>query len=128
MLMMTMMKEVAWKNASAVSDAADFVLGEQNGVEGARAIELMRDHPRLLELVMEGADVTKAEARERIRSALTRVRRSSIDEFMRMTGVVKEAVQCLSHPGARRLQLADIGYDCWLYIRSFLKIADVVSR
>ncbi|XP_075529131.1 uncharacterized protein LOC142560721 [Dermacentor variabilis] len=120
--------EVTRKNASAVLDAADFVLGEQNGVEGARAIELMHDHPRLLEMLMEDGDVTKAEAKKRIRSALLRVRSSSIDEFMTMTGVVKEAVQCLSHPGARRLQLADIGHDCWLHIRSFLKIADVVSR
>ncbi|XP_070386086.1 uncharacterized protein [Dermacentor albipictus] len=121
-------QEVARKNASAILDAADFVLGEQNGVEGVRAIELMRDHPRLLERVMEGADVTKAEAKKKIRSALLRVHSSSIDEFMRMTGVVKEAVQCLCHPGARKLQLADIGHDCWLHIRSFLKIADVVSR
>ncbi|XP_070386092.1 uncharacterized protein [Dermacentor albipictus] len=120
--------EVARKNASAVSYAVDFVLGEQNGVEGARAFELMRDHPRLLEMVMEGADVTKAEAKKMIRSALVRVRSSSIDEFMTMTVVVKEAVQCLSHPGARRLQLTDIGHDCWHHIRSFLKIADVVSR
>ncbi|XP_075527035.1 uncharacterized protein LOC142559303 [Dermacentor variabilis] len=120
--------DVARKNASAVLDAAEFVLGQQNGVEGARAIELMRDHPRLLERVMEGADVTKTEAKKRIRSALVRVRSSSIDEFMTMTGVVKEAVQCLSHPGARSLQIADIGHDCWLHIRSFLKIADVVSR
>ncbi|XP_075529130.1 uncharacterized protein LOC142560720 [Dermacentor variabilis] len=119
--------EVARKNSSAIWDAADFVLGEQDGVEGARAIELMRDHPRLLERVMEGADVTKAEAKKRIRSALVRVRNSSIDEFMTMTGVVKEAVQCLSQPGARRRQLADIGHDCWLHIRSFLKIADVLS-
>ncbi|XP_070386077.1 uncharacterized protein [Dermacentor albipictus] len=120
--------EVARKNSSAVLDATDFVLGEQNGVEGARAIELMREHPRLLERVMEGAYVTKTEAKKRIRSALLRVRSSSIDEFMTMTGVVKEAVQCLSHPGARRLQLADIGHDCWLHIRSFLKIADILSR
>ncbi|XP_070386074.1 uncharacterized protein [Dermacentor albipictus] len=121
-------QEVARKNASAILDSADFVLGEQNGVEGARAIELMYDHPRLLEMLMEGADVTKAEAKKKIRSALLRVRSSSIDEFMTMTGVVKEAVQCLSHPGARRRQLADIGHDCWLHIRSFLKIAVVVSR
>ncbi|XP_070386068.1 uncharacterized protein [Dermacentor albipictus] len=118
--------EVAWKNASAISDAADFVLGEQNGVKGARALELMRDQPRLLEKVREGADVTKAEAKKRIRSAVARVRSSSIDEFMTMTGVVKETVQCLSHPGARRLQLTDIGHDCWLHIRSFLKLADFV--
>ncbi|XP_075527312.1 uncharacterized protein LOC142559621 [Dermacentor variabilis] len=125
---LTDIMEVARKNASTALDAVDFVLGEQNGVEGARAIELMRDHPRLLEMVMEGADVTKAEAKKRIRSALIRVRSSSIDEFMTMTGVVKEAVQCLSHPGARRLQIVDIGHDCWLHVRSFLKIADVVSR
>lgn len=110
------------RNASAVSAAAQFVLGEQDGVEGARDIELMHDHPRLVEMVMEGADVTKAKATNMISSALRRVHRCTLEEFMRMAGVVKESVECVGHAGTR---LADINYDCWLHILSFLKIGDV---
>ncbi|KAH7950479.1 hypothetical protein HPB49_024335 [Dermacentor silvarum] len=110
------------RNASAVSAAAQFVLGEQDCVEGARDIELMHDHPRLLEMVMEGADVTKAKATNMISSALRRVHRCTLEEFMRMAGVVKERVVCIGHPGTR---LADINHDCWLHILSFLKIGDV---
>ncbi|KAH7950444.1 hypothetical protein HPB49_024122 [Dermacentor silvarum] len=114
------------KNASAVLDAAQFVLGEQDGVEGARAIELMYDHPHVFQMVREAADVSKAEAKKMISRARLRVRCCSLDEFMRMAGVVKERVECLGHPGTR-LQLVDIGDDCWLHIRNFLKIADVLE-
>nr|XP_054923953.1 uncharacterized protein LOC129383410 [Dermacentor andersoni] len=118
--------ETTRRNASAVLAAAQFVFGEEDGVEGARSIELMHDHPRLLEMVSEGADVTKGDAREMISSALLRVRHLSLDEFMRMTGVVKETAECLADPGARR-QLCDLNHDCWLHIRRFLKIADVLQ-
>nr|XP_054923602.1 uncharacterized protein LOC129383248 isoform X3 [Dermacentor andersoni] len=114
------------RNASAVSAAAQFVLGEQDDLEGANAIELMHDHPRLLEIVMEGADVTKTGAKKMISNTLLRAHRCSLDEFMRMAGVVKERVECLRHPDDRH-QLTDIGYDCWLHIRSFLKIGDVLN-
>nr|XP_054923644.1 uncharacterized protein LOC129383298 [Dermacentor andersoni] len=114
------------RNASAVLAAAQFVFGEEDGLEGARSIELMHDHPRLLEMVSEGADVTKAAAKEMISSALLRVGLLSLDEFMRMTGVVKETVQCLADPAARR-QLCDLNLDCWLHIRRFLKISDVLQ-
>nr|XP_054923902.1 uncharacterized protein LOC126525890 isoform X4 [Dermacentor andersoni] len=118
--------ETTRRNASAVFAAAQFVLGQEDGVEGARSIELMHDHPRLLEMVSEGADVTKAAAKEMISSALLRVGLLSLDEFMRMTGVVKQKTQCFAHPGARR-QLSDLNLDCWLHIRRFLKIADVLQ-
>ncbi|XP_070377020.1 uncharacterized protein [Dermacentor albipictus] len=118
--------ETTRRNASAVLAAAKFVFGEEDGVEAARSIELMHDHPRLLEMVSEGADVTKADAKGMISSALLRVGHLSLDEFMRMTGVVKETAKCLSDPGARR-QLSDLNHDCWLHIRRFLKIADVLQ-
>nr|XP_054923636.1 uncharacterized protein LOC129383292 [Dermacentor andersoni] len=102
------------------------MLGQEDGLEGYSSIELMHDHPRLLEMVSEGADVTKADAKEMISSALLRVRLLSLDEFMRMTGVVQETVECLADPGARR-QLSDLNLDCWLHIRRFLKIADVLQ-
>nr|XP_054923645.1 uncharacterized protein LOC129383299 [Dermacentor andersoni] len=118
--------ETTRRNASAVLAAAQFVFGEEDGLEAARSIELMHDHPRLLEMVSEGADVTKGDAKEMISSALLRVGLLSLDEFMRMTGVVKERAQCLAHPAARR-QLSDLNLDCWLHIRRFLKIADVLQ-
>ncbi|XP_075559468.1 uncharacterized protein LOC142590980 [Dermacentor variabilis] len=118
--------ETTRRNASAVLAAAQFVLGEEDGAEGARSIELMQDHPRLLEMVSEGGDVTKADAKEMISSALLRVRHLSLDEFMRMTGVVKETVECLADPGSRR-QLCDLNLDCWFHIRRFLKMADVLQ-
>ncbi|XP_075530057.1 uncharacterized protein LOC142563385 [Dermacentor variabilis] len=114
------------RNASALSAASRFVLGQQNTLDGADAIELMHNHPSLLEMVIEGADVTKTEAKEKISSALLRVYHCSLDEFMRIAGVVKERVECLRHPGARR-QLADIDHNSWLHIRRFLKIRDVVN-
>ncbi|XP_075532125.1 uncharacterized protein LOC142564833 [Dermacentor variabilis] len=114
------------RNASTVTAASQFVLGQQNTLDGADAFELMHHHPRLLEMVMEGADVTKAQAKEKISSALLRVYHCSLDEFMRIAGVVKERVECLRHPGARR-QLADIDHNSWLHIRRFLKIRDVVK-
>ncbi|XP_070377133.1 uncharacterized protein [Dermacentor albipictus] len=118
--------EATRRNASAVLAAAKFVLREEDGVEAARSIELMHDHPRLLEMVSEGADVTKAAAKEMISSALLRVRHLSLDEFMRMTGVVKKTAECLADPGTRR-QLCDLNLECWLHIRRFLKIADVLQ-
>ncbi|KAH7950318.1 hypothetical protein HPB49_022385 [Dermacentor silvarum] len=114
------------RNASTVSAAAQLVLGHQDAFEGADAIELMHGHPRLLEMVMEGADVTKAEAQKMISSVLARVRHCSLHEFMMAAGVVKRRVECLRHPDARR-QLADIDHDCWLHIRSYLKIVDVLN-
>ncbi|XP_065283995.1 uncharacterized protein [Dermacentor albipictus] len=114
------------RNASSVSAASQFVLGQQNTLDGADAIELMHDHPRLLEMVMEGADLTKNKAKEKISSALLRVHHCSLEEFMRIAGVVKERVECLRHPDAR-FQLVDINEHCWLHIRRFLKIRDVVN-
>nr|XP_054923932.1 uncharacterized protein LOC129383400 [Dermacentor andersoni] len=120
-------QEATRRNASAVLDAAQFVLGTQDGVEGIRAIELMHDHPRVFEMVREEADVTKPEAKTMISSALLRAQSRSLDDFMTMVGVVKYAVECHRDNVVGR-QLADINHECWLHIRRFLKIADVLPK
>ncbi|XP_075559354.1 uncharacterized protein LOC142590836 [Dermacentor variabilis] len=119
--------EVTKKNASAILDAAQFVRGEKGGVEGIRALELMQNHPRFLEMVREEAEATKTEAKKIIRRALLRAQNCSLDQFMKMVGVVKDAVECPSDAGLR-LQLVDLNHDCWLHIRSFLKIVDVLPK
>ncbi|KAH7948843.1 hypothetical protein HPB49_002788 [Dermacentor silvarum] len=123
---LTNIQEITARNTSLLPSAVKYVLGEQDDVKCIRTMELMHDHPRLLELVREGAASTKSEAKKMISSALLSVRRTNIHQFMRLAGVVKEKVDCLANPGATT-QLADISEDCWLHIRSFLKIADVVQ-
>ncbi|XP_049527446.1 uncharacterized protein LOC125947124 [Dermacentor silvarum] len=120
------MQECTTRNDSLVRAAIHFVLGERDDVKGARAIELVHDHPRVLERIWKRAAVTKTEATKMIASALWRVRYCNVHEFMRLAGVVKNNVQCLDKPTVE-LQLLDINDYCWLRIRSFLKIDDVVE-
>ncbi|KAH7968463.1 hypothetical protein HPB52_008541 [Rhipicephalus sanguineus] len=48
----------------------------------------------------------------------------SLDAYMRITGVVKERVVC--HPrDDGRIQLDDLGEDCWEMVRRFLMLDDV---
>lgn len=77
----------------------------------------------MLRLVREGAHVTKAEAETMVEGALWRMRHGSLDHFMRLAGVVKGMVECV---GTSK-QLTDLNRDCWLHVRSFLKIDDVAS-
>ncbi|KAL1450293.1 hypothetical protein MTO96_028043 [Rhipicephalus appendiculatus] len=114
------------RNASRVSAAARFVLGERDSAEAALGIELFYDHPHLLELVRDGAPVDTVEAKAMIRHARNKVRGYGMHKFMRTAGVVAQSVEC--HPQRDgRLQLCDINEDCWSVICSYLSLTDVVE-
>ncbi|KAH7950127.1 hypothetical protein HPB49_019813 [Dermacentor silvarum] len=117
--------ELMRRNAARVSAAAKFVLGEDTR-KGARVVESLHNHPRLLELVQEGARVTEAEAQEMARTALKRLRECSLDDYMRLTGVVKEKVERLD-PDSKDGHLANLPAEIWLYVRQYLKITHVVN-
>ncbi|KAL1481179.1 hypothetical protein MTO96_034619 [Rhipicephalus appendiculatus] len=119
----------ALRNEALIKDAAWFILKGNSGDDcsGARAIELVHHHPRLLELVMEGASVDIARARDMVRSSLAAVGRCSLEEFMRLAGVVRQGVQCTDDPCAR-LQLTDIGEHCWWHIKQHVRLSDVAWR
>ncbi|XP_049522320.1 uncharacterized protein LOC119449240 [Dermacentor silvarum] len=118
-------KGVTRRNARRISVAARFVMGERGSGEGARAIELVHDHPCLLDMVREGAAVRSDEAKAMIKHALAQVRNFSLHEFMRLARVVAQRVECPPQDGDDGLQLADIGHDCWLVIRSYLTLEDI---
>ncbi|KAH7950195.1 hypothetical protein HPB49_020731 [Dermacentor silvarum] len=118
------LRQLMSKNAARVSAAAMFVLGEDTR-KGARLIESLHDHPRLLELVRKGAGATEAEAQEMAQRAMRSVRDCSLRDYMTLTGVVKEKVKRLD-PDSKEVHLVDLPDECWLYVRRYLEITDVV--
>ncbi|XP_070379097.1 uncharacterized protein [Dermacentor albipictus] len=121
---MRVLQGLMLKNAARISVAARFVLGEDIR-KGARVIERLHEHPRLLELVREGASVTDAEARKMAQRAMERVRDCSLRDYMRLTGVIKEKVERLDTV-SKKVHLADLPADVWLRVRRCLKITHVV--
>ncbi|XP_037570622.1 uncharacterized protein LOC119452741 [Dermacentor silvarum] len=118
------LQEIMRKNACRVSAAAMFVLGE-GILKGARVIESLHNHPRLLELVRKGACVTEAEAQAMAQRAMNRVRDCSLREYMRLTGVVKEKVERLD-PESKEVHLVDLPDDFLIRVRRCLKLTHVV--
>ncbi|KAL3242825.1 hypothetical protein MRX96_020988 [Rhipicephalus microplus] len=76
----------------------------------------------LVESVRKLASVDEGEARSRIKNSLKSF--SELDDFMRLAGVVKYGVSCHKRDDGQK-QLADIGRDCWLCIRQYLKVGDI---
>ncbi|KAL3202372.1 hypothetical protein MRX96_042537 [Rhipicephalus microplus] len=119
-------QEVTARNSNNVSAAARYVLDQPDSDDGARVIEDLHDHPWLVRRVRRQAEVDVGEAKLKIARALKRVRSCSIDEYMRLAGVVKRRVESGQGEGRVDVHIADINLYCWLHIRSFLKVSDVV--
>nr|XP_050029955.1 uncharacterized protein LOC126525994 [Dermacentor andersoni] len=119
------LREITARNNNNVSAATRYVLGDWKCDDGARVLELLHDHPSLVRNVRRKAELGTVEADARIARALKRVRRCDLDEYMRLAGVVKRRVVCTKQKGVR-LQIADINEYCWLHLRLYLKVADVV--
>ncbi|KAL1482929.1 hypothetical protein MTO96_013342 [Rhipicephalus appendiculatus] len=120
-------REITARNSNDVSAAARYVLGKRRSDGGARVIEELHDHPWLARKVRRLAEVGVGEAKAQIVRALKRVRTCGIDEYMRLAGVVKRRVQSAEGEGPVDVQIADVNEYCWLHIRSFLKVSDVVG-
>ncbi|KAH7945576.1 hypothetical protein HPB49_013135 [Dermacentor silvarum] len=65
-----------------------------------------------------------SEQRKNLRSAWLRTR--EMDAFMRLTGIVRQDVTCYPEPDGRP-QLSTLSRDCWLHLRQFLKVGDVLD-
>ncbi|KAH6935655.1 hypothetical protein HPB50_007458 [Hyalomma asiaticum] len=83
---------------------------------------LYKNHAVLLEDLAEHADVSAAEIRNLARRHLNRT--ASLDDYMRITGVVKERVVCRPRDDGR-MQLDDLHEDCWALVRRYLLLDDV---
>ncbi|KAH7967550.1 hypothetical protein HPB52_000064 [Rhipicephalus sanguineus] len=94
-----------------------------DGRYSAAALErICKRHAELLEDLAELVEVSVAEIAGMAHRHLQKT--ASLDEYMRITGVVKERVVC--HPREDgRVQLDDLGEVCWQMVRRFLMLDDV---
>ncbi|KAL1484465.1 hypothetical protein MTO96_032560 [Rhipicephalus appendiculatus] len=116
-------EDVVRRNNSLVTRAAHFVTGARYHYCAAAA-ELVQFSPGLVEKVQELASVDENEAVRRIENSLKSF--TELDDFMRLAGVVKGSVTCHRCEDGQK-QLVDLNRDCWLHLREYLKVGDIVD-
>ncbi|KAH7943771.1 hypothetical protein HPB52_011413 [Rhipicephalus sanguineus] len=114
---------VVRRNLSLVTRAAHFVIGTRHRYCAAAA-ELVHWNPGLVAKVQALASIDENEAVSRIENSLKSF--SELDDFMCVAGVVKYGVTCHTRDDGQ-LQLIDLNRDCWLYIRQYLKMGDILD-
>ncbi|KAK8767314.1 hypothetical protein V5799_005906 [Amblyomma americanum] len=126
-------QRVAARNDFLVSLAASFVrsYGMQEDVFGlnykaeAMALDLVAPSESLLILLATSTRKPKELLRQWSLHAWLHIH--ELNEFMRLTGVVKEAVTCHQRPDCSKPQIDTLPRDCWLRISYFLKVGDVAN-
>ncbi|KAL1484461.1 hypothetical protein MTO96_032556 [Rhipicephalus appendiculatus] len=116
-------EEVVRRNLSLVTRAAHFVGGARHKYCAAAA-ELVHFSPGLVEKVQELASIDENEAASRIKKSLKDI--SEVDDFMCVAGVVKRSVSCHRREDGQK-QLVDLNRDCWLHLRRYLKVGDILD-
>ncbi|KAH7943538.1 hypothetical protein HPB52_009194 [Rhipicephalus sanguineus] len=116
-------EEVVRRNLSLVTRAAHFVMGTRHRYCVAAA-ELVHFNPGLVEKVQELASIHEDEAASRIKNCLKSI--TELHDFMCLAGVVKHSVSCHRREDGQK-QLVDLNRDCWLNIRQYLKVGDILD-
>ncbi|XP_072140287.1 uncharacterized protein [Dermacentor andersoni] len=119
-------QDIVRRNCSLVERATRFVLGDQDPY-CACAVELVSEHPKLVDNVRRRAALSdEAAAMALIRRGLRSLRLADVHEFMRLVGVVQERVVCYAREDGVT-QFDRLNHECWLHIRRYLIVADVVK-
>ncbi|KAH6943566.1 hypothetical protein HPB50_024339 [Hyalomma asiaticum] len=114
--------EATRRNSGLLIRAASFVSGARRGRFSASALELVFRHTALPEEVSKQASLTETDAAALIRRAFERLQ--DLNEYMRLSGVVRHRVVC--HPClSARVQLDDLNQQCWYAVRRYLTLNDV---
>ncbi|KAK8778140.1 hypothetical protein V5799_020518 [Amblyomma americanum] len=116
-------KQVALRNSGLIVRAARFVMGDESSY-CARALEIVLEHPKLVEKIQDRSGASCDEVKEMIRGALSRI--VSMNQFMMAADVVKERVQCYARQDGET-QLDELNEYCWLNIRKYLKVPDILE-
>ncbi|KAH6943455.1 hypothetical protein HPB50_021687 [Hyalomma asiaticum] len=119
-------QDVVLRNCSLVQRATGFVMGDRDA-ESASALEHVYEHPKLVENVRVRASLNgEAEAVAKIRNALRVLYVThDIHDYMKMAGVVMHRVVCYQRDDGST-QLDQLHHDCWVCIRRYLKVSDVL--
>ncbi|KAH7943009.1 hypothetical protein HPB52_003992 [Rhipicephalus sanguineus] len=115
--------DVARRNATLVMRAAHFVTGTRHKFCAAAA-ERVQLSPGLVMKVQELESIDEEEAVSRIKRSLKDI--VSLDDFMRLAGVVKDTVSCHRRDDGQK-QLSDLNFDCLLHIRQYLNLDDILN-
>ncbi|KAH7968468.1 hypothetical protein HPB52_008546 [Rhipicephalus sanguineus] len=115
--------EATRRNSDLLAAAAAFTKTTELDRRSTAALErIYKLHAELLEDLAELVEVNVAEIGGMVDRHLKRT--ASLDEYMRITGVVKEQVVCHPrHDGCT--QLDDLHEDCWEMVRRYLMLDDV---
>ncbi|KAL1466746.1 hypothetical protein MTO96_026453 [Rhipicephalus appendiculatus] len=120
-------QDVVRRNCGLVERATRFVMGKHDRY-GASALELVWEHPKLVENVRsEAALPGDAEATKKIAGVVRLLRRMDMHEFMRMAGVVELRVACDCREEDGSAQLDNLNEYCWQHVRQYLKLTDVAA-
>ncbi|KAH6936224.1 hypothetical protein HPB50_015004 [Hyalomma asiaticum] len=125
----THVRGMVWRNQTMLRSAAAFVLGSSHKRD-ASAYESLSWHPQLLMAVQREALLEKNEALQMIHQSSRRIRNH--ENFWRLSGIVRERIECNKHPAATDgaahvTQLDDLGWYMLQEIRSYLKVADILD-
>ncbi|XP_070392256.1 uncharacterized protein [Dermacentor albipictus] len=119
-------KNITRRNYGLVHCAAAFVMGSSLK-RAAVAYELVSWHPQLPELVQYMGSLSESEAKARMEQSRLRLR----DEFWQLSGIVKGQLICNAPPtganGKKVRQLDKLGADMLDYLRSYLKVGDILD-
>ncbi|XP_065302414.1 uncharacterized protein [Dermacentor albipictus] len=119
-------QDIVRRNCSLVERATRFVLGDQDPY-CACAVELVSEHPKLVDNVRRRAALSdEAAAVASIRKGLRSLRLADVHEFMRLVGVVQRRVVCHAREDGVT-QFDRLNHECWLHIRRYLIVADVLK-
>ncbi|KAH6925447.1 hypothetical protein HPB50_005624 [Hyalomma asiaticum] len=121
---MAIAHNIVRRNGSIERRAVMFVMGDRDPYCG-RVVELAAERPDFVKVVAREADVSVAEAASMVASALNLLRGVKMEDFMILTGVVKQMVSFDSSDD--RTNLSHLNYDCWRHISQYLKPTDVLT-
>ncbi|KAH6946453.1 hypothetical protein HPB50_013666 [Hyalomma asiaticum] len=121
-------QDIVLRNRSLVQRATCFVMGDRDA-ESASALEHVSEHPKLVENIRVRASLNgEAEAVAKVRGALRLLYVThDIHDYMKLAGIVMHRVVCHQRYDGST-QLDQLNHDCWVSIRRYLKVADVLKE
>ncbi|KAH7944291.1 hypothetical protein HPB52_017984 [Rhipicephalus sanguineus] len=109
-------RETTRRNSGLVERAAAFNTTTRLDRYTATALEKVSRSPALLRELAKREGIAARQVASLIRSRLSSV--EGLNDFMRLTGVVKECVTCSPRVVGSGMQLQDLSNDCWRLVQS----------
>ncbi|KAL1480479.1 hypothetical protein MTO96_050996 [Rhipicephalus appendiculatus] len=116
-------KETVRRNCGLLERAAAFNQTTTLDWCTATALEKVSRRPALVRELPEKEVTAACEVARMVRSRLRSV--DGLNDYMRLTGVVKERVTCALPVQVGSTQLDDLNIDCWRLLRQYLSFDDV---